>query len=122
MAAETGAQGWWYGVRSWKVWAQGFGSGWTGIMGYGAMYWTPLIVHYILAGKLGPGTTKRNLNRQGAPPCACMAGGPLGVSVQCRGRGALGVSVRCRGRGALGVPVQCRGGAARWSGHAVVAL
>lgn len=67
MAADTGAQGWWYGVRSWKVWAQGFGSGWTGIMGYGAMYWTPLIVHYILQGKLGPGTTKRDLNRQGAP-------------------------------------------------------
>lgn len=67
MAADTGAQGWWYGVRSWKVWAQGFGSGWTGIMGYGAMYWTPLIVHFILQGKLGHGTSKRDINRQGAP-------------------------------------------------------
>lgn len=33
---EGGEQSTMHGVRCWKVWAQGFGSGWAGIMRYGA--------------------------------------------------------------------------------------
>jgi len=51
MAEDSGAQNWGYGVRCWKVWAQGFGSGWAGIMRYGAQFWTPLIVYSILKGR-----------------------------------------------------------------------
>lgn len=51
MAKESGAQSTLYGICCWKVWAQGFGSGWAGIMRYGAMYWTPLIVFFIIHGR-----------------------------------------------------------------------
>jgi hypothetical protein len=51
MAKEGSGQSTMDGIRCWKVWAQGFGSGWAGIMRYGAMYWTPLIVFSIIKGK-----------------------------------------------------------------------
>lgn len=54
MEKETGDQHWTYGLTCWKVWAQGFGSGWAGILRYGAMYWTPLIVYAIVYGKDDP--------------------------------------------------------------------
>ncbi|BDA43829.1 Putative tartrate transporter [Coccomyxa sp. Obi] len=50
MGKEGGGQSTMDGIRCWKVWAQGFGSGWAGIMRYGAMYWTPLIVFFIMKG------------------------------------------------------------------------
>ena len=50
MTKESGAQSTWYGITCWKVYAQGFASGWAGIMRYGAMYWTPLIVFFIIKG------------------------------------------------------------------------
>lgn len=50
MGKEGGGQTTMDGIRCWKVWAQGFGSGWAGIMRYGAMYWTPLIVFFIMKG------------------------------------------------------------------------
>lgn len=37
-----------YGMRCWKVWAQGLASGFAGIMRYGAMYWTPLIINSLV--------------------------------------------------------------------------
>lgn len=37
-----------YGMRCWKVWAQGLASGFAGIMRYGAMYWTPLIINSLI--------------------------------------------------------------------------
>ena len=51
MKKEAGEQGWVHGLTCWKVWAQGFGSGWAGILRYGAMYWTPLIVYSIVNGQ-----------------------------------------------------------------------
>ncbi len=54
MEKETGDQHWTHGLTCWKVWAQGFGSGWAGILRYGAMYWTPLIVYAIVYGKDDP--------------------------------------------------------------------
>jgi hypothetical protein len=51
MTKESGAQSTWYGITCWKVYAQGFASGWAGIMRYGAMYWTPLIVFFIIKGR-----------------------------------------------------------------------
>lgn len=54
MAKDTGGQKWTYGLICWKVWAQGIGSGWAGILRYGAMYWTPLIVFSIVYGQQSP--------------------------------------------------------------------
>jgi MFS family permease len=54
MSRDGGEQSTWYGITCWKVWAQGFGSGWAGIMRYGAMYWTPLIVYAIRNGSRVP--------------------------------------------------------------------
>ena len=54
MAKDTGHQHWTHGLTCWKVWAQGFGSGWAGILRYGAMYWTPLIVYSIVYGDDDP--------------------------------------------------------------------
>lgn len=68
MAKETGEQGWWDGPRNWKVWAQGFGSGWGGIMGFGALYWTPLITYYIIRGQSSAhGATAEEIRSGGAP-------------------------------------------------------
>lgn len=72
MAADTGAQNWLYGIKCWKVYAQGFGSGWAGIMRYGAQYWTPLIVFFILEGKPGAaGASAQQLKNggEGGPAC-----------------------------------------------------
>jgi hypothetical protein len=67
MTADTGAQSWLYGIRSWKVYAQGFGSGWAGIMRYGAQYWTPLIVYFILRGKpTAAGASAQDIKNGGA--------------------------------------------------------
>lgn len=55
MKKEVGEQHWTHGITCWKVWAQGFGSGWAGILRYGAMYWTPLIVYSIVNGSDEPG-------------------------------------------------------------------
>jgi hypothetical protein len=30
MSRDGGEQSTWYGITCWKVWAQGFGSGWAG--------------------------------------------------------------------------------------------
>jgi hypothetical protein len=58
MVKGIGAQSMLDGICCWKVYAQGFGSGWAGIMRYGAMYWTPLIVCFILDGcSSGAGTS-----------------------------------------------------------------
>ena len=51
MAKDSGIQSTWYGITCWKVYAQGLASGWAGIMRYGAMYWTPLIVFFIMRGR-----------------------------------------------------------------------
>ena len=51
MAKESGIQSTWYGITCWKVYAQGLASGWAGIMRYGAMFWTPLIVFFIMKGR-----------------------------------------------------------------------
>lgn len=50
----TGEQHWVHGITCWKVWAQGLGSGCTGILRYGGMYWTPLIVYAIVYGRDSP--------------------------------------------------------------------
>ena len=39
MSAEGGEQSTAFGLRCWKVWAQGLGSGWAGIMRYGESAW-----------------------------------------------------------------------------------
>ena len=68
MAKETGIQSTWYGIRCWKVYAQGFASGWAGIMRYGAMYWTPLIVFFIIKGRSsGAGASTDELKHAGMP-------------------------------------------------------
>ena len=68
MAKETGIQSTWYGIGCWKVYAQGFASGWAGIMRYGAMYWTPLIVFFIIKGRSsGAGASTDELKHAGMP-------------------------------------------------------
>jgi len=57
MLTDGGEQSTMYGVRCWKVWAQGFGSGWAGIMRYGAMYWTPLIINSLVPADRTKGPT-----------------------------------------------------------------
>lgn len=34
MTREGGEQSTWYGITCWKVWAQGFGSGWAGVLAF----------------------------------------------------------------------------------------
>ena len=74
MAKESGIQNTWYGIRCWKVYAQGFASGWAGIMRYGAMYWTPLIVFFIIKGRSSTaGASPDELKHAGMPqsPSCC---------------------------------------------------
>lgn len=66
MTRGSGEQTTWYGITCWKVWAQGFGSGWAGIMRYGAMYWTPLIVYAIRNGSRVPSTSTADESSRGA--------------------------------------------------------
>ncbi|KAK9915973.1 hypothetical protein WJX75_006795 [Coccomyxa subellipsoidea] len=80
MAKEGGEQSTMDGIRCWKVWAQGFGSGWAGIMRYGAMYWTPLIVFSIIKGKsAASGATPEQVKVSGAV-AALLAGVPYSWS------------------------------------------
>ena len=75
MGKEGGGQTTMDGIRCWKVWAQGFGSGWAGIMRYGAMYWTPLIVFSIIKGKsAASGATPEQVKVSGCSPALCHAG------------------------------------------------
>ena len=68
MGKEGGGQSTMDGIRCWKVWAQGFGSGWAGIMRYGAMYWTPLIVFFIMkGGRAATEATPEQVKVSGAP-------------------------------------------------------
>lgn len=74
MLREGGTQSAWYGMCCWKVWAQGFGSGWAGIMRYGAMYWTPLIVFSIIKRPdADAGATPEDVRVSGAS-CHTLAG------------------------------------------------
>ncbi len=69
MGKEGGGQSTMDGIRCWKVWAQGFGSGWAGIMRYGAMYWTPLIVFFIMkGGSAASEATPEQVKVSGATP------------------------------------------------------
>lgn len=69
MAKEVGIQNTWYGISCWKVYAQGFASGWAGIMRYGALYWTPLIVFFIIKGRSSAqGASPDELKHAGKPP------------------------------------------------------
>ncbi|CAK0757688.1 hypothetical protein CVIRNUC_002561 [Coccomyxa viridis] len=80
MAKESGIQSTWYGIRCWKVYAQGFASGWAGIMRYGAMYWTPLIVFFIIKGRSSAaGASADELKHAGAA-AAGLAGIPYAWS------------------------------------------
>lgn len=68
MAKESGTQNTWYGITCWKVYAQGLASGWAGIMRYGAMYWTPLIVFFIMKGRSSAeGASSEELKHAGTP-------------------------------------------------------
>ena len=73
MAKESGIQNTWYGITCWKVYAQGLASGWAGIMRYGAMFWTPLIVFFIMKGRSSSeGASSEELKHAGrahAAPC-----------------------------------------------------
>lgn len=51
MEKQTGEQGVSYVLKCWKIYAQGLGSGWAGILRFGAMYWTPLICYSIVYGQ-----------------------------------------------------------------------
>ncbi|CAL5227240.1 g10165 [Coccomyxa viridis] len=80
MAKDSGIQSTWYGITCWKVYAQGLASGWAGIMRYGAMFWTPLIVFFIMKGRSSSeGASSEELKHAGAA-AAALAGIPYGWS------------------------------------------
>ncbi len=83
MAKDSGIQSTWYGITCWKVYAQGLASGWAGIMRYGAMFWTPLIVFFIMKGRSSSqGASSEELKHAGKPrapslPPCCQPSAPL---------------------------------------------
>lgn len=73
MAKDSGVQSTWYGITCWKVYAQGLASGWAGIMRYGAMFWTPLIVFFIMNGRSSSqGASAEELKHAGKACAHCL--------------------------------------------------